>query len=346
MNRYSFIALLIFVLASCSESRMRTDGSDAIRLTVDVPETRASLFEGNASLFDKDVGGRSFMAYSYMAGDGINGGKTYIDAAEVEYFEAADDWRFIDASGNYINYYWPKNGKLNFFAHMPAVKSEAAVTEVGYSHGDGSYFLFDLPLYSYDPEEKDSEVPESSPNQETLKEFIYAYSPDRDKSSQDVDDGIRLQFMHPFAALYFDLGISYRMTLESMTIKGLGYKGRYEFKDGVWTLKPGDVTDDLYISVQEDVPSEDLNFNSSIGGPYLVMPQATTGLQLSIKGSRLDGSVYDETVNLNVSGVTKWEAGKKYRYTLNLGQADAEILFKVAVEEWGVVSHKNNINVE
>lgn len=352
MKRYSYIVLTALILASCSEKGLRTDSENAIRLTVDVPRTRATLFDGNASLLDKTIGGRDFRVSAYVAG-GPNADKQYIADARVNYFEAADDWRFTPADSiNYFDYYWPKNEKLNFFAYMPKDASEAAVTGYGYYTGGKPWFTFSLPLFAYDPEKQkekpDTNVPASSPNQETLREFIYAYTPDQDKDTQDKNNGVKLQFLHPFAALYFDLGKSYRMELKSLTIIGLGFKGKYEYDSNkdLWFLTPENNTDSLYISVQKDVPSDELNFNSNIGGPYLVMPQATENLKLKIKYRKLDGIEYISEVNMSDAKVESWEAGKKYTYTLNLGDNKEEILFKVRVEEWDVVDYKNKIDVE
>lgn len=348
MKRYSYIVLTALILASCSEKGLRTDSENAIRLTVDVPRTRATLFDGNASLLDTTIGGRDFRVSAYVAG-GPNADKQYIADARVNYFEAADDWRFTpDDSINYFDYYWPKNEKLNFFAYMPKDASEAAVTDYGYDTGGKPWFTFSLPLFAYDPKKADPNVPASSPNQETLREFIYAYTPDQDKDTQDKNNGVKLQFLHPFAALYFDLGKSYRMELKSLTIIGLGFNGKYEYDSNkdLWFLTPENNTDSLYISVQKDVPSEELNFNSNIGGPYLVMPQATENLKLKIKYRKLDNIEYISEVNMSDAKVESWEAGKKYTYTLNLGEADEEILFKVRVEEWDVVDYKNKIDVE
>lgn len=360
MKRYSYIVLTALILASCSEKGLRTDSENAIRLTVDVPRTRATLFDGNASLLDTTIGGRDFRVSAYVAG-GPNADKQYIADARVNYFEAADDWRFTpDDSINYFDYYWPKNEKLNFFAYMPKDASEAAVTDYGYDTGGKPWFTFSLPLFAYDPKKADPNVPASSPNQETLREFIYAYTPDQDKDTQDKNNGVKLQFLHPFAALYFDLGKSYRMELKSLTIIGLGFKGKYEYDSNkdLWFLTPenNNNTDSLYISVQKDVPSDELNFNSNIGGPYLVMPQdmdkddsdETNDVKLRILGRRLGSVDYGPPpVSLAAAGLPeKWEAGKKYTYTLNLGEADEEILFKVRVEEWDVVDYKNKIDVE
>ena len=54
--------------------------------------------------------------------------------------------------------------------------------------------------------------------------------------------------------------------------------------------------------------------------------------------------------SIKSSSLTKWEAGKKYTYILNLGDNKEEILFKVKVEPWvdpwSSVEHKNEIDVE
>ena len=356
IKTFRYIVLAVLLLASCSEKGLRTDSENAIRLIIDVPQTRATLFEGAASLLNEEIGGGDFTVSAYVAGDGPNVGKQYIADARVNYFKAAGDWRFATMSGgliNYFDYYWPKDEKLNFFAHMPMDASQAAVTGTGYTDGQ-PWFSFSLPLYAYDPdpepEEADPNVPASSPNQETLREFIYAYTPGQDKAEQDEKGGVQLQFRHPFAALYFDLGKSYRMKLKSLTVKNIGFAGKYSYDGSDWGLAPVAGADSLYISVMADVPSDELNFNSNIGGPYIVMPQdVTNDVKLRIIGIRL-GSVeddYDQKVSLAADGLPeKWEAGMKYTYTLNLGEADEEILFKVRVEEWDVVDYKNEIDVE
>lgn len=354
IRTFRYIVLAVLLLASCSEKGLRTDSENAIRLIIDVPQTRATLFEGAASLLNEEIGGGDFTVSAYVAGDGPNARKQYIADARVNYFKAAGDWRFATMSGgliNYFDYYWPKDEKLNFFAHMPMDASQAAVTDKGYTEGQ-PWFSFSLPLYAYDPEpeEADPNVPASSPNQETLREFIYAYTPGQDKAEQDEKGGVQLQFRHPFAALYFDLGKSYRMKLKSLTVKNIGFAGKYSYDGSDWGLAPVAGADSLYISVMADVPSDELNFNSNIGGPYIVMPQdVTNDVKLRIIGIRL-GSVeddYDQKVSLAADGLPeKWEAGMKYTYTLNLGEADEEILFKVRVEEWDVVDYKNEIDVE
>lgn len=356
IRTFRYIVLAVLLLASCSEKGLRTDSENAIRLTVDVPQTRATLFDGAASLLNEEIGGGDFTVSAYVAGNGTNAGKQYIADARVNYFKDAGDWRFAVMSGgliNYFDYYWPKDEKLNFFAHMPMDGSQAAVTGKGYTDGN-PWFTFSLPLYAYDPEEADTNVPASSPNQETLREFIYAYAPGQDKASQDADNGVQLQFRHPFAALYFDLGKSYRMELKSLTVKNIGFEGKYLYDGSDWKMTQTG-TGDLYISVMADVPSEELNFNSHIGGPYLVMPQdmdkddsdVGNDVKLMIIGSRLDSEEYNKIVSLAGDGLPeRWEAGKKYTYTLNLGEAAEEILFKVRVEEWDEVEFTNNIEVE
>lgn len=347
IRTFRYIVLAVLLLVSCSEKGLRTDSENAIRLIIDVPQTRATLFEGAASLLNEEIGGGDFTVSAYVAGNG----QQYIADARVNYFKAAGDWRFATMSGgliNYFDYYWPKDEKLNFFAHMPMDASQAAVTDKGYTGGQ-PWFSFSLPLYAYDPEpeEADPNVPASSPNQETLREFIYAYAPGQNKASQDAANGVQLQFRHPFAALYFDLGKSYRMKLKSLTVMNIDFEGTYSYDGSDWGLTQTGAGN-LYISVMADVPSDELNFNSHIGGPYIVMPQDVTNhVELRIIGSRLGGELYDHKVSLAADGLPeKWEAGMKYTYTLNLGEADEEILFKVRVEEWDVVDYKNEIDVE
>ena len=103
----------------------------------------------------------------------------------------------------------------------------------------------------------------------------------------------------------------------------------------------------LWIEVEKDIPTP-INFNSPIGGPYLVAPQSIPeDAKFVISYTRLDLTKETKTVTLkSLGGIEKWEAGKIYTYKFSLGNTEEEILFKVTTENWKVVDHKNKIDVE
>lgn len=321
----------LLLLFSCSAKEEPVKQRDAIGLDVDIPATRATIFDSPASLLNPVIGGGDMTVSAYVAGNSSNAGKCHIDNVRVNYFTDARDWRFTDENGIFVKYYWPLGEKLNFFAHMPYIASEGAVSNISYVYGKGPSFEYTLPMN----------------NQESLREFIYAYTENQDINTQNADPadpGVKLVFKHPFAGLYFELGQSYRMKLHSITITGIRYAGKYEYDNG-WTMIPDPDTDDLTLLIEKDIP-DPINYNSPIGGPYIVAPQALEeGSKLIVRYTRLDGNPEDvETYVKALSPI--WEAGHKYTYTINLGKTEEEILFKVKVEKWDVIDYKNEITVE
>jgi len=319
------------LLLSCSRKEEPVRSQNAIGLDVDIPATRATIFDSPASLLNPQIGGGDLTVSAYVAGNGGNAGKCHIDNVRVNYFTEAQDWRFTDKDGIYVRYYWPLGEKLNFFAHMPYIAAEGAVSDISYTPGKGPAFEYSLPL----------------DNQENLREFIYAYTEDQNYETQNADPadpGVKLVFKHPFAGVYFELEQSYRMRLHSITITGIRYAGKYEYNN-TWTMTPDSRTGDLALTIEKDIPDQ-INYNSPIGGPYMTAPQTITdNSKLVVRYTRLDGNPdVVQTSMKNLSAI--WEAGHKYTYIISLGKTEEEILFKVKVEKWDIMDYKNEITVE
>lgn len=348
----TFLLLAALVTASCGKQEVQSQSDNLICLSVVVPQTKATVFDTDASLTNPAVGGGSFAISSFVAGTGPNSGKLYMDNVGVSYFSAAKDWRFTDANGIYVNYYWPVDEKLDFFAYFPKDPSLTAVHDVNYTFSGGPSFEFTLPLHSYDKTAAYNQdlVGNQTPNQEELHEFLYAYVKDQDINTQNSDPqnpGVKLSFAHPFASVRFDLGTAYRMTLHDIIIEAIKYKGKYDCENDSWSLNTESSIGDLLIDVEKGIPVP-INFNGPIGGPYLVCPQDLSGVKLTVKYTRLDGQAEQltKTVDLATASVGTWEAGKLYTYTISLGNTEEEILFKVKVEDWKVIDYMNDIVVE
>ena len=353
-----FVTAALAILSSCAKEAYEDDQEQtAICLTVDVPETKASIFDSPASLNNPDVGGGDFAVYAILSGNTSAAGNIFMNNVRVNYFPDAGDWRFMDKKGQYVNFYWPLGDeRLDFFGHFPLNPEDAGVSEISLQP-DGPSFKFSLPLHSYDAsaDRNADRVSSKTPNQEGLREFVYSYVPAQSKETQNADPanpGIKMNFSHPFAAVSFHLGQSYRMTLHDITLTNIKYEGIYRFDEG-WSVdytsddqtgKPK--VGDLWIEVEKGIPTP-INFNSPIGGPYLVAPQALDNESyLNVRYTRLDGATETKSVALNALGATKWEAGRHYVYTLGLGNNEEEILFQVKVEKWTVIDYKNEVDVE
>ena len=353
-----FVTAALAILSSCAKEAYEDDQEQtAICLTVDVPETKASIFDSPASLNNPDVGGGDFAVYAIISGNTSAAGNMFMSDARVNYFPDADDWRFKNDKGQFVNYYWPLGDvKLDFFGHFPLNPEDAGVSDVSLKPA-GPSFKFSLPLHSYDASEERNKtlVDSKTSNQEGLREFMYSYVPAQTKETQNAvpsNPGIKMNFSHPFAAVSFRLGQSYRMTLHDITLSNIKYEGVYKF-DEVWSVDytSDDQTGnpevgDLWIEVEKGIPTP-INFNSPIGGPYLVAPQILDdSSSLIVSYTRLDAQKETKSVRLNSLGADKWEAGRHYVYTLGLGNNEEEILFQVKVEKWTVIDYKNEVDVE
>lgn len=343
------------MLAACSHEEEFVVSSDAILFGLSSQqdmETRAYHYD-NASLYLEEKGGGNFTVQAFVDHTSTK----YIDS-RVWYIKDGNRWWFRQGNSWY-DCYWPKNNKLSFFAYMPWQPSGAAVTidnDSEYTFAGGPVFSCNLPL----------DITSSGINQENLYEFIYAYTKDR------RNELVELNFVHPMSSIEIWLKQSHR----DLTIHHLGFKNVYNqgsfsyaqetteenetlFKAGFtyerWTPegKPDKVFDLL---VEKNVP-EDLNFDSKVGGPFIVMPQRFSRPEFSTdpelkdyKDVKLfvsytwDGNTYNGEVALDAAGA--WQPGYKYTYYLDLGDNKEEILFRVLVEPWDVVGFKNKIDID
>ena len=351
------IASIAMMFSSCTKETSKADMKQtAIYLTVDVPETKATIFDSPSSLKNPGIGGGDFAVYAILSGNTSAAGNAFMSDVRVNYFPDAGDWRFMDEKGQYVNFYWPLGDeRLDFFGHFPLNPEDAGVSDIAL-YATGPSFKFSLPLHSYDAsaDRNADRVSSKTPNQEGLREFVYSYVPDQSKETQNADSdnpGIKMNFSHPFAAVSFRLGQSYRMTLHNITLSNIKYEGIYSWDDD-WSIEyVEDNTgqpkiDDLWIEIEKDIPTS-INFNSPIGGPYLVAPQGLDDAsELIVRYTRLDGQRDEKSVRLNMLGATTLEAGRHYVYTLGMGNNEEEILFQVKVEKWTVMDYKNEVDVE
>lgn len=353
------MAVSALMFSSCTKETHEADQEQtAICLTVDAPKTKATIFDSSASLKNPDVGGGDFAVYAILSGNTPAVGNPFMIDVRVNYFPDAGDWRFMNEKGQYVHYYWPlEDVILDFFGHFPLNPEDAGVTNVFFTYEDGPSFEFSLPLHSYDASAARNAalVSSETANQEGLREFMYSYVPAQSKETQNADPanpGIKMNFSHPFAAVSFRLGQSYRMTLHDLTLSNIKYEGSYSYDSG-WSVEY--VTDsntgqpkigDLWIDIEKGIPTP-INFNSPIGGPYLVAPQTLDDASyLNVRYTRLDAQTETKSVQLNALGIDEWEAGRHYIYTLGMGNNEEEILFQVKVEKWTVMDYKNEVDVE
>jgi hypothetical protein len=261
-------------------------------------------------------------------------------------------WRFFDASSNkFYNHYWP-NYSMDFFAYMPWDGSGRLKNiEVG-NHVAGKGLTINCTM-------QDTTADNNNETDDLLdplgQETIIAYTPNKHKKK------VELNFVHPFAAVSFELKQAHRnLTINWIRFNNVYLTGTTTLNDATnnstqisWTGTGAPNT--FTIPVGKTIPDQ-INFGAKIGGPYLVMPQNLASATITInytwdnQKDADDPVTGDEDTNTNneiyqikrtLTG--NWLAGNKYNYVLNLGDNQEEILFKVEVEPWQVTGGDNNI---
>lgn len=316
-------------------------------------QSRASLFESGADLKDESKGGGYLTLYAHI--DGTD--KTYINEAKAWYFDdpRVQRWIFLNSNNAPMKYYWPNSDSLNFFAYMPykgATKllEQTYVTIGPYSEELGQTFSCDLPAeVSYDP---------AKDNTPKVQEFIYAYEEELTKEKKSVV----LNFKHPFAAINFKVANdSYRMKIVSISFENIYLTGT--FSTARWESDKKSASDQntawestgekkkFTTVINKRIPN-DVNYITIFDedNPFLVMPQKLENVTLRLVAFRdiAETELLEETVVLPDQ---EWKPGRKYIYTISVGDNKSEIYFNVRVEELGeqdewTAEGENNIDVE
>ena len=346
---------------ACSKSEhMPTTQTQSIQLEVVGPssaETRVNTMDS----VDDIVSQGEFALNAYLTP--LNA--EYFKDAWVYYFvtdDGAARWRFRDVVNQdyLIDFYWPE-GNVDFMAHVPRLVSKCAA---------------DISNIEFDPATKQMSfdaVAQSVINDRTTaereaenakQEFMFATN-----FNQNQNGGaVKLRFVHPFAAIKFRLHQSHRaLVINSITIHGLDKSGSFSTTDDTYSIYVGgnqgqdyitynnwttSNNGSLTINLNKHVP-EDVNYQSQIGGPYMVIPQQLKAggkeIKLSVNYSWNSETKESAQFSISTDHVPAWQPGNIYTYTLDLGDNKEEILFKVMVEEWSKGEDdgfENNYDVE
>lgn len=345
-----------------------TDSDQPIILDVEgwkpMTSTRAHIFENLNDILDDHgpKGGGNMTVHAYLRSNAYH----FIPGSRAWYFvpdnETIGSWRFYDTPQNtFFNYYWPQEGSVDFFAYMPWSGSERMknIAVGNYTSGHGLDLTCNMPSTTSDNDDNTDDLTDPK-GQET----IFAYTTEKSKA----DGNVNFHFVHPFSAIYFELKQAHR----DLTINWIRFNNLY--LTGSTTLNtttnndtqimwaPTGNTNTFTIPVNKKIPDE-INFGSEIGGPYLVMPQDLTNVTITINyywdnakdtDDQIDGdentdsndNIYQITRSITTSTVSKWIAGRKYTYVLNLGDNKEEILFQVKVDPWDKIEYENEIEIE
>ncbi len=310
-TKYPILLLLLLVaglLAECTADETDGDGSE-IRFKVtewqSMETTRASL---------QDVGTLTSGSFQVDAFIGTTDTK-YIDDQTVTY--TAGEWRLPHKS------YWPQTNDLTFVAYRPTDFAYTCISKASpyYSYANGPSFVC-------------TNLPMTNAGQYTLREFVYAVTPDQNKTTPGAT-GVTLAFKHTLAKLMLQVRNSHRkVTINKITFKNLYNNGTMTHATSVWSTT-GSQTD--LVIVPDPIADIDVNAATilNIANPFLVLPQNYTAagqIEVKLQFWKTDNSGKEDELTITFNNpISLWEIGKAYTYTLDLGE---NVRFGVRVDNW------------
>ena len=226
--------------------------------------------------------------------------------------------------------YWPLEGSLTFYAYSPASASDVSMDENGFTATD--YTI--------------------QTSAQMTTDLCYASATVADCDAHP--SAVGLTFSHALTQLVFRVKAAAYYSSASISLTSLKIKGIYSiasFGDGAWSDH-----DELY-TYTLSTASTGLSYDSQNRPEtlpvcsYLFLPQelsSNTALEVGYTVvTTTNGTDYTlenpPVTNPLTGGLSEWEPGKKYIYTLNIGM-DNVITFTASVVGWA--DENANIIVE
>ena len=296
----------------------------------------AYLYENLAAIQNKELFGGYFNVKAYKSG---TDDEHFTDATTVKYhtdtqYEPA--WYIYNPTSNaFESRYWPKTYSLDFLAYMPLKRPDSGSTKEITQEIDPNTHItsFGYDTKSKSPTFSCSNLPLNKADQAAVKEFIYAWAPGQSYTSvntgADATGKVKLEFKHAMAAVYIKIAGAHGGTiLHKIGFKGIYNNGSFTVVDKEWT--PSGSPADLIIDTEDQKIPDDIQIGHTYG-PYLVIPQDHRD-EVNLY---IDYDWRGQTAPVLKPLGAEWECGKKYTYSLVLGDSAEDIMVNVSVESWG-----------
>ena len=342
------IILLSVILSFFSCQKIDTaEVGDEIRFTagysvsVTPASSKATLFSNNAQLLEKSGMGGFFRVEAFKKGSST---KHFTLPTVVMYFTdvavgAQPYWSFYDGGSNLEERYWPHSYNLDFLAYMPLLRGPSSGSNITL-HSDKK---LDPKTY-VEPSEYDTvgddkgptfickDLPLTEDGQADIKEFIYSWVPNQSFNTT-VEGKVPLTFTHPFAAVSIKISDAHAGTvINQVGFSNIYNNGTLHVSKNAWTPKSGSSKGNLDIAPNDHIP-DDIAIGH-IYGEYLVMPQ-THGDDVALI-IKYTWKGITQTINVKLNQYTaQWEPGKKYVYSVPVGESLEDIKVNVSVNQWG-----------
>ena len=348
MKKALLLLASVAAVAACSKTEVTPVTAEDTEITYNVaPKVKATTAFNTAWTFKSTA---LYLASGKTWENNKADAKTYFSDAVISYNTTNSVWKAA------TTYYWPKNGKLTFFAwtaptYAPATNAYTNATVPGTVTVDASN---GVKIASHDVV--------ANKNCDILVADIMADQQKNNTTPEYYTTGVPTLFRHKLSQVKFtaktaqNYGTDITFKINSIKFKGIDSKGEYVqlATEGWTTSTPVDQT--YYSSATgQTVTSTAADIT---GDQVFYMPQkfandgTTTdafvvNYTISItNGTNTTSETIDYTVSLNSATTSKvvfdeWKMG--YIYTINLTLGLNEILWDPAVEDWGTESKEISI---
>ncbi len=281
--------------------------------------------------------------------------ENYLSGAKLRYDRSEPaGWKFW-ATSEQTHYYWPIDGStiagsstvastLDFVGFCPYTRPGYISADPTYSHSTGISFTADMSSFM------------TNTAQASVSEFLVGLTQNQTYATQTTNNGVPLNFKHPFARIRFQLAASHPdVQINVITFKNLNTGGTCTFtaETSSWASLTG--TADLVMTLaskdnQGNYITAPINtFNSNpasevpIGGwsgsahqydDLIVIPQEWAGeIEVNASWNDWGDTPVAHTVTASIPAVI-WEAGKSYTYTFSISTDDLVVNITNFTEQW------------
>lgn len=316
-NRVIILILGAALSAACVKDRIDLKDRHIAFQAVAFKSTKA-IIEGTSYPTSE-----SFKVSAYYGGT-----DAYFENQTAGYSSSQHVWETQESQ------YWPLNGSLSFYAYSPASASGVSMSADGFSATD--YTI--------------------QTNAQMTTDLCYASATVADCSNHP--ESVPLQFTHALAQVVFRVkAAGYYSTAQNavaLSLTSLSLNGIYsvgDFAGGAWENLESEHTYTLSNSTTQLTYDQSNNPETTVVCSYLFLPQEfdshatlTVGYSVTQTVSGTDDTLVNPPVSIPLSGtISRWEPGKKYIYTLNIGINNV-ITFTASTVGWQ--DESQNIIVE
>ena len=277
-----------------------TPENQEIKLNVSVWQTMEGM---RATTFDNGtITEGNFKVAAYNADTAT----PYFDFTQVNY--VTDHWEMVTRRN------WPASGSLDFFAYMPASYPSYVNT-----------FHYDTPRT---PRIVCANMPVTiTAGSDDTQELVVALKTDQNRAGQGAS-GVTLNFMRPFARVYFKLSAASgsAVKINSITIPGIYRNASCTF-NGTSSVWSG------WGYAENFVLSAPSSSEAATGDtPYLVIPNNYGTKTFTVNATWTDWSNVTKDVSADVT--VNWQAGYSYTYTFTLSKYALKVDTSKYTEQW------------